>query len=388
MDVNPTGSGTPSIVDRAKAIILQPKAAWPVIEAETTPSGDIFTRYAVPLAAIGPVAQLIGSQLFGFSAFGVTYRPSLAGSLSAAIIGFILSLVGIFIISFITNKLAPKFGGQENSRAAFKLVVYSMTASWLAGIFGLIPSLAFLAIVGLYSFYLFYLGTGPLMKVPPEKALTYTIVTVLCVIVIYIIIASISAGVGRLVGGASYGSMEGGTVTSSNGESVAIPGIGTLDTAKLEAATKDMEKAQNHKAVEPATLQALLPASIGGFTRSSISSSKAGPASHAEAVYTTGDKSITLKVSDIAAMGAIAGMAGAFGVESNEENADGFERTSTVDGNLTTEKWNRSSNSGSYSTMIAKRFMIEAEGDAGSIDELKAATARIDTGKLATLANN
>ena len=33
-------------------------------------------------------------------------------------------------------------------------------------------------------------------------------------------------------------------------------------------------------------------------------------------------------------------------------------------------------------TMVAKRFMIEADGDAGSIDELKAAVATIDPGKL------
>lgn len=388
MDVNPVGSGAPSIVERAKAIILQPKSEWPVIKGETTPSGEIFTRYAVPLAAIGPVAQLIGSQLFGFSAFGVTYRPSLLGSLSMAIIGFILSLLGIFIISFIANKLAPKFGGEQSKRAAFKLVVYSMTASWIAGIFSLVPSLSFLAIIGLYSFYLFYTGVGPLMQVPPEKALTYTIVTVLCVLVIYIIIGALTAGVGRLVGGTNYGSMEGGSVTSSDGETMAIPGLGTVNTAKLEEAAKDAENAQSRTAVEPATLQGLLPASIGGFARSSVSSSKAGPASHAVAVYSDGEKSITLKVSDIAAMGAIAGMAGAFGVESNEENADGYEHTTTVDGNLTTEKWDRTANSGSYSTMVAKRFMIEAEGDAGSIDELKAAAARIDTGKLAALANN
>ena len=388
MDVNPVGSGAPSIVERAKAIILQPRSEWPVIEGETMPSGDIFMRYAVPLAAIGPVAQLLGSQLFGYSAFGVTYRPPLIGSISAAIVGFILSLLGLFIISFIANKLAPKFGGEGSSRAAFKLVVYSMTAGWLAGIFGLIPSIGFLAILGLYSFYLFYTGVGPLMKVPPEKALTYTIVMVLCMLVIYLIIGSLTAGVNRLVGGTNYGSMEGGSVTSSDGETMAIPGIGTLDTAKLEEAAKDAENAQNRVAVEPAILQGLLPASIGSYQRSSISSSKAGPASHAEAVYTAGDKSITLKVSDIAAMGAIAGMAGAFGVESNEETADGYERTTTVDGNLTTEKWDRTSNSGAYSTMVAKRFMIEAEGDAGSIDELKAAATRIDTGKLAALANN
>src|SRR5690606_27283636 len=108
-------------LDRAKAIILTPKEEWPVIDRETTSSGDIFTRYAVPLAAIGPVAQFIGSQAFGYRAFGVTYRPSFTASLSTAILTFVLSLVGLFIISLVADKIAPKFGGESSSRNAFKV---------------------------------------------------------------------------------------------------------------------------------------------------------------------------------------------------------------------------------------------------------------------------
>lgn len=208
------GSGGNPIVARAKAIILKPKEEWPVIDRETTPSGDIFTRYALPLAAIGPVAQFIGGQVFGYGAFGVTYRPSIASGLSMAILGFVLSLVGLFVVSFIADKLAPKFGGESSSRSAFKLVAYSMTASWLAGIFGLIPSLSLLGIVGLYSFYLFYVGAGTLMKVPEDKTLTYTIVTVVCVLLIYIVIGGVTAGLGGL-GGAP--SLSGGTISSLQG---------------------------------------------------------------------------------------------------------------------------------------------------------------------------
>ena len=131
-----------------------------------------------------------------------------------AILGFVLSLVGLFVVSFIADKLAPKFGGESSSRSAFKLVAYSMTASWLAGIFGLIPSLSLLGIVGLYSFYLFYVGAGTLMKVPEDKTLTYTIVTVVCVLLIYIVIGGVTAGLGGL-GGAP--SLSGGTISSLQG---------------------------------------------------------------------------------------------------------------------------------------------------------------------------
>jgi Yip1 domain. len=386
MDVDPAGGTTPSIVERAKAIILKPKAEWPVIDAETTPSGEIFTRYAVPLAAIGPVATFIGSQLFGLGAFGFSYRPSLMGSLSMAVTGFILALVSLFVVSFIADKLAAKFGGVSSSRNAFKLVAYSMTASWLAGIFNLVPSLGFLAILGLYSFYLFYVGAAPLMKVPAEKALTYTIVTVLCVIVIYLIIGAITATVGRTFGGfGPMSGMGGGTVTTDEGATITLPGVGSIDTGKIEEAARDMEAAQNREAIAPADLQGLLPASIGAYQRTAISSAKAGPSSQAEGTYEADGKRFTLKVADMAMMGAMAGMAGALGVESNREDGDSYERTSTVDDNLVIEKWNSASNSGSFATMVGKRFMIEADGDAASIDELKAAVASIDMGRLAAL---
>jgi hypothetical protein len=124
----------------------------------------------------------------------------------------------------VADKLAPHFGGVSNARNAFKLVVYSMTASWLAGIFGLFPSLMFLAIIGLYSFYLFYAGVTPLMKIPADKALTYTIVTLICMIVINICIGALAAGVSGLFGGSPLGSMGGGTVTSLDGGSAPLPG--------------------------------------------------------------------------------------------------------------------------------------------------------------------
>lgn len=377
---NPVGS----IIERAKAIILKPKEEWPVIEGETLSSGDIFTRYAMPLAAVGPVAAFLGGQLFGFSGWGFTYRMSFMAGLSQAIISFVLSLVGLFVVSFIANKLAPTFGGESNSRRAFKLVVYAMTASWLAGIFGLIPSLSVLGVLaGLYSFYLFYTGAGTMMKVPAEKALTYTIVTVIGVIILSICVSALTVAIGRMTG---FGASNFGAV-SSDAATVSIPGVGKIDTSKFEQAAKDIEASTNgnSKAIAPSDLQGLLPAAIGNYQRTAIESMRAGPGSQAEGTYESGGKSFTLKVTDAAVVGAMASLGSAFGVESNKEDANSYERTTTKDGNLVTEKWDRSSGDGSFMTMVGKRFMLEAEGDASSIDELKAAVASIDQGKLMAL---
>ena len=183
------------IVGRAKAIITHPKAEWSVVAAETTEPAKVLTSYALPLIAIGPIASLIGSQLFPVSVLGITYKPSFTAAIATAIVSFVLAIVSLFVVSFVANFVSPKFGGRDSFPAAFRLVAYSMTAAWLAGIFGLIPQLAILGILGLYSFYLFYLGATPMLGVPQDKAAGYTGVTVVAAIIAYLIVGAVAAAV-------------------------------------------------------------------------------------------------------------------------------------------------------------------------------------------------
>jgi len=74
------------------------------------------------------------------------------------------------------------------------------------------------------------------------------------------------------------------------------------------------------------------------------------------------------------------------GMEQSREDADGFERTTTTDGQLQIEKWSNSGKRGTYTRQVAGRFMVTAEGDAESFDQLKAMVAAIDVAKLAGLA--
>ena len=79
--------------------------------------------------------------------------------------------------------------------------MYSLTASWIAGIFALLPGLRILTLLGLYSLYLLYLGLPVLMKTPREKALGYTVVVIIAAIVLSLIISAI-AGIFMRVPGA------------------------------------------------------------------------------------------------------------------------------------------------------------------------------------------
>ncbi|MCC6925380.1 Yip1 family protein [Novosphingobium sp.] len=374
------------LLDRAKAIILQPSETWPTLAAEQTTPGDIVTRYALPLAAIGPIASFIGGQVFGISLFLVTFKPGLMTGLTMALTSFVMSLISLVIVALVADFLAPNFGGQANRTQAFKLVAASMTPGWIAGILGIIPALAALGIIAsIYGIYLFYKGSTPLMKVPEDKSIVYTLVTVVAAIVLGFVAATITSTVTGALGVGAAG------LAANSGDSaeVNIPGVGKFDTANLEQAGKQMEAAANGQVppVDTAKLQALLPASLGAYTRTALDTGAMGAMGKGvSATYTSGDKSIKLSVIDSAGLGALAGLAGAMGAEQSHEDADGYDRTSTVGGQIVVEKWSKGSSSGEFSQQVASRFFISAEGEAGSIDELKSAVASIDQGALAGLA--
>ena len=178
-----------NLVSRAKNIIMTPKQEWAVIDAEPLNVGELLTKYVLPLAAIGPIAAFIGTSIIGFGPFKVPFGTAL----TAAIMSFIFAVIGVFALAWVISMLAPNFGGEKNMPQAIKVAAYSATPQWIAGIFGLIPALMVLIIIGgIYSLYLFYLGLPILMKVPQEKAMVYTVVVIVAAIVLFMVIGALT----------------------------------------------------------------------------------------------------------------------------------------------------------------------------------------------------
>lgn len=187
-----------SLVERAKNILVRPKEEWARIDAEPATVGGIFTSYVVPLAAIGPIAHVIGMLVFGVRFFGIVYRPGVAYVVSTAIASYLAALIGTYVFALILNALAPNFGGVKSEVQAMKVAAYSSTAAWLAGIFQIVPALAWLAILGLYSLYLLWIGAPRLMKVPADKAAGYTIVSIIVAIVVFFVLAMIAGSIATM----------------------------------------------------------------------------------------------------------------------------------------------------------------------------------------------
>jgi hypothetical protein len=170
------------IVSRARNIVTTPQAEWPVIASEPADTVQLYTGYVVILAAIPLVFGLI-HQLFGGLSFGRVVM--------IAVVGYVASLIDVAVVALLSSKLAPYFGGVDNTDQGFKLAAYGATAAWLGGIFLLLPWIGGILrlLCGLYSIYLYWLGVPDLMAVPAERRLGFVIVVIIATIVVAWIIA-------------------------------------------------------------------------------------------------------------------------------------------------------------------------------------------------------
>jgi hypothetical protein len=188
------------VIERAKAILLTPRTEWPVIAGEATSAQDIYVRYVAPLVAVGVLASMIGGVLIGIPIplLG-TVRLGIGAALGGAILHFVLTFVAVFVVTMIVDALAPTFGGQKDALRALKVTAYSFTPAWVAAILTIVPALGFVAgLLGLYGLYLMYIGLPVLMRAPADKALGYTVVVVLCAIVLNVVVAALT---GLVTGG-------------------------------------------------------------------------------------------------------------------------------------------------------------------------------------------
>ena len=178
-----------NLVERIKGILLQPKSEWQTIEREPGDVGYLFSNYVAIVAAIPPVCAFIGLSIIGYGPF----RLGIISGLLHALVVYALSLVSVFVAAYIIDFLAGTFGARKNFDNAMKVSAYAPTAAWVAGVFKIIPALAFLGILGLYSLYLLHTGLVGLMKPAADKALIYTIAVIVCVIVLWTLVFAIPA---------------------------------------------------------------------------------------------------------------------------------------------------------------------------------------------------
>jgi Yip1-like protein len=185
-----------SLLTRALNLLLHPSETWDLIDAEPATIEGLYRTWVLPLAAIPAVCRAIG--LFGFRGiqiFGIRYQPSFVTIIGDAVATYALTLVSVYVLALVIDQFALQFGGERSRTQAFKVAAYSGTASWLAGIFRLLPAIGGLfALLGaLYSLYLLYLGLPKLMRSSPAFSLNYFALTLVVTIILAMLIGGLTS---------------------------------------------------------------------------------------------------------------------------------------------------------------------------------------------------
>lgn len=412
-----------SLIERVQAILLKPKQTWPVIAAEGGDVASLYSRYIVILAAIPAVASFIGLAVLGVGGFGVTVRLPIVSALGHMLVSYALTLAMVYVLALIVDALAPTFGGTKNRMAALKVVAYSMTAVWVAGILGVLPALGALgALVGLvWTVYLLYTGLPVLMRTPADKAGAYTAVVIVCGIVAGLVVGAVSAlflggagmgmGMGSRVGGAA--AMPDVTIRGADGSNVTINGAGMADMAKrMEEAGKRMEQAQksgdnaaagkamgdilgavtgsgNTAPIASSDLKAMLPDALGELTRKSVEA-QSGQAmgiggSSARATYAAGDKQVELSITDSGGLAGLAAMAGWANLTMDKETDTKIEKVYKDGARTVREEFSKDGSHGEMTVILANGVIVEADGRRVDMAALKKVVAGIDFAKIEAL---
>lgn len=157
------------ILSRAYGLFRDPAGEWEQIRAEETTIPNILVGYVAPLALIPPVCDLIGSTLFNHM---LQIEPGQA--ILRAAVTWVVSIAFVFLLGILINTLAETFEADRNDLAAQKIAAYSLTPSFLSGVFSLWPPLWWLSLFALAAMvFLMYRGLPILMKAPVERSLGY-----------------------------------------------------------------------------------------------------------------------------------------------------------------------------------------------------------------------
>lgn len=150
-------------------LIVASPEEWKYIEREERTQNDFLYRFLHPVFGIIALASFVGGLWF-------TRNGGLENALKNTIINIVAVYGGYFLVSYILNETAPRFGLKKNLAEFQFFVGYSSVVIYLLYI--IIPFLPGFFILWLLAFYTIHLvntGAQLYIKVPEDKRTNFTV---------------------------------------------------------------------------------------------------------------------------------------------------------------------------------------------------------------------
>ncbi len=367
----------PATPVRVFNLLLRPATEWDRIAGEQAATRGLYFGYALPLALLAGVCGFIGVSVFGASAHGLSVRvPMFLGATGAAL-NVVLTLLGVFALGLIINRLAPLLRSTPDQIQAHKLAVYSATPLFIAGMFTIHPALAWLSLMWLYALVLVFMGLPRVMRTPEEREIGFFLAIVAIAIVVFLAAGGLRNAAQQQIGNfANALTVQSAAETpAATSARVSLPGGVSVEAAAFERVARAQD-ARGVLAADPERLQAQLPTLLpGGFALESRESDAAAGLSQARGLYRNGDARMTITLAHMPSMAALA--ATAQGAPTNASSA----RATTIDGRIFLEDVGDDGALAHYA-VVGRGVLLSARGEGVTIDQARAAVETISIQRL------
>ncbi len=169
-----------------KNMLLHTTKACEIIVTENKPVKTVRTSFLIPLLIVVSLAQIAGSLLFANTAFTPAY------SVLTGLKSFVTLYVTVYAAALLFGEITFPLDLGKDFSISFRIIVYSLLPFFLCQILSnLFESLLFVNALGLFGFYILWIGIEKLLAPPQYKKMPLVIAATVVIILIYVISAVI-----------------------------------------------------------------------------------------------------------------------------------------------------------------------------------------------------
>ena len=172
------------LYEKCKNLILKPESFF--LENGGSEDGRFFSSLLVPLIVLTGVGVFIGELLFG-SEFLFSY--ALMKTLRIVVYYFLVYYLEIWALG---GLLKSHEGTREKNPLSIVVTCSMVPPVLVSFIRGLFPGLYVFGVLGLYGFYLFFVGAKTCLKIPEKNQFRYILLSFLLILLITGVIYSFS----------------------------------------------------------------------------------------------------------------------------------------------------------------------------------------------------
>lgn len=177
-----------NIIEITKDLIISPVLAWKEISVEDMSRTEVILAYLLPMSIIVGLCSLLGTLLFS----GIEDSFSFSYVLINGLISFIIIFLEVYLSSWLIWELAISFSSSSDSNRIFSLVIFSHAPFFLIlSLYKLFPALLFFLFIGVYSFYLFWLGYDNFSGIEKEKKTIFVVLSGFVMILTFLLVSII-----------------------------------------------------------------------------------------------------------------------------------------------------------------------------------------------------